>query len=114
MAHESKVLAEGLRRLIRFRDSHPELEERFVDVRYNELVADPLTVIRRVYQQFRLPLSEVAAERMRRLAAARTRYPKPRASSALRGLGSHAVAELFRFEQYCARFGVSSQRPQLP
>jgi hypothetical protein len=112
--HESKVLAEGLRRLIRFRDAHPELEDRFVDVRYQDVVADPLAVIRRVYQQFRLPLSEVAAGRMRQLAGTRTRYPKPRTGGALRELGSHAAAELVRFEQYCARFGISSQRPQLP
>jgi hypothetical protein len=114
MAHESKVLADGLRRLIRFRDAHPELDDRFVDVTYNDVVADPLAVIRRVYQQFRLPLSQVAADRMRRLAGARTRYPKPRAGGALRELGSHAAAELVRFEQYCARFGISSQTPQLP
>jgi Sulfotransferase family len=114
MHHESRVLAEGLRRLIRFRDAHPELEDRFVDVRYQDVVADPLAVIRQVYQRFRLPLSEVAARRMRQLAGTRARYPKPRTGSALRELGSHAAAELVRFEHYCARFGISSQRPQLP
>jgi hypothetical protein len=112
-AHESKVLAEGLGRLIHFRGTHPELDHRFVDVKYTDLVSNPLAVIRNVYQQFALPLTTVAAERMRALAAARKRYPNARTAGGRRGVRSYAAAELARFEQYCVRFGVSLQRPQM-
>jgi hypothetical protein len=112
-AHEAKVLAEGLNRLIHFRGAHPELEHRFVDVKYTDLVSNPLAVLRHVYQQFALPLTTVAAERMRKLAAARKRYPNPRTTGEPRGVRSYAAAEWARFEQYCARFGISLQRPQM-
>ena len=41
-AREARVIAGGMERFIRFRDLHPELEGRFIDVKYSELVADPL------------------------------------------------------------------------
>jgi hypothetical protein len=110
--HESRVLAEGVARAIAFRDAHPELANRFVDVKYTDLVADPLTVVQRVYQQFEMPLTATAVERMRRLAGCRTRYPKHRASAALPPRKPPATADA-RFAQYCARFGISLQTPQL-
>jgi hypothetical protein len=113
LAHESKVLAEAASRAICFRDAHPELEDRFVDVKYTDLISDPLAVIQRVYGQFELPFSTIAAERMRNLAAARARYTNHRSLGALGGLKSLATAEMARFEQYCVRFGVSSQKAQL-
>ncbi len=40
-ARESRVLAERMERFMRFRDTHPELADRFMDVSLHELVADP-------------------------------------------------------------------------
>ena len=50
---EARVLAGMTDRLIRFRDARPELAERFVDVNYGELIADPLAVITRIYGRVR-------------------------------------------------------------
>ena len=113
IAHESKLLAEGAGRAIGFRDAHRELEDRFVDVKYTELISDPLAAIRRIYGQFGIPLNREAADRMRRLAGIRRRYPNPRSRGALSGLKSLAAVERGRFEQYCARFGIAFQSPRL-
>ena len=113
LAHESKVLAEAAGRAIHFRDTHPELEDRFVDVKYTDLISDPLAVIRRVYGRFERSLNPMAAEQMRRLAGARARYATSQPRGALSELKSLAVLEMARFEQYCTRFGISSQGGQL-
>ena len=39
---EARELAAGMERFIRFRDGHPELAGRFIDVNYSELVSAPL------------------------------------------------------------------------
>jgi hypothetical protein len=105
-ARETRVLAEGVELFIRFRDTHPELANRFIDVSYNELVADPLATVRRIYLQLDTPLSDLAVERMRCLIPARSRYRKARTTAAAADFGAHARAEERRFEQYCARFSI--------
>ncbi len=105
-AREARVIAGGMERFIQFRDQHPELEERFVDVKYSELVADPLGIVRQVYQRIGAPLSPAASERMRALISKRSRYPKGQRPK-LASLGIQAAAETSRFEHYCSRFGVA-------
>jgi hypothetical protein len=100
------LVAEAIDRSTRFRDSHPELAHRFIDVRYTDLVADPLAAVRQIYDQLELRLSDAAAERMRRLAAHRSRYPKRIGSPTLALLKLDVLAEARRFERYCFRFGL--------
>ena len=50
---EARAIAERMERFIRFREVHPELAGRFIDVNYSELVADPLAAVRRIYHQLR-------------------------------------------------------------
>jgi hypothetical protein len=57
--------------ITRFRDAYPNVARQFIDVTYRELVADPLGVVRRIYEHY-IRLSVMAAERMRRLASARS------------------------------------------
>lgn len=106
---EARVMADAIDRSTRFRDTHPELAHRFIDVRYAELVADPLAVVHQIYHQLNIDLSERAADRMRQLAAGRSRYPKRFGSRTLAQLGLDALAEARRFERYCFRFGVGEQ-----
>lgn len=100
--HEARNLAEGMESMISFREAHPELEGRFIDVKYRELVSDPLSVVRQIYRQLEMPLSEVAAERMERLASTRSRYKGPRASPTLEKLGLDEAVERRRFQTYCS------------
>ncbi len=84
---EARVLAGMTDRLIRFRDARPELAERFVDVNYGELTADPLAVINRIYRRCDLTLTPKAAERIRRLASGRSRYRGRRSVPSLADIG---------------------------
>jgi hypothetical protein len=72
---------------MRFRNAHPELAERFVDVNYGELTADPLAVINRIYGRFDLTLTPEAAGRIRRLASRRSRYRGRRYIQSLADIG---------------------------
>lgn len=112
-AREARVLAEGTERFIAFRDRHPELADRFIDVKYSELIAEPVAAVRRIYRALEVPLTEVAADRMHQLAAARSRYRGPRASGQAARMGLGTSLEAQRFERYCSRFGLAFQKADL-
>jgi Sulfotransferase family len=98
-----------LRQLSRFRDAHPELAKRFIDVKYGELTSNPLAVVRRIYAHLGIPPRKAATERMQRIASNRTRYRRARSRPALADLEINGIAERRAFEGYCARFGISWQ-----
>jgi hypothetical protein len=104
---EAMLLARAMENFIRFRDAHPELENRFIDLSYSDLITNPLAAVRRLYEQLDAPLSEEAAERMRQLISQRSRYQKhnPR----LTEFGIDVLHEARRFSQYFFRFGVPCQ-----
>jgi hypothetical protein len=81
------VLAGMSDRLTRFRDARPELAERFVDVNYGELTADPLQVIKRIYARCDLTLTPEAAGRIGGLASRRSRYRGRRSLPSLADIG---------------------------
>jgi hypothetical protein len=107
---EALMLAEGIQRIMRFRDAHPELATRFIDVRYRELVSDPLAIVRQIYQQFDIRLTDAAAERMQRMASNRSRYQRNNGSPTLAEVGLDGPTEIRRFQRYCARFGITCQQ----
>ena len=47
-----------------FRRAHPELEHRWVDVNYADLVEEPLAVVRAIYERFNWPLERAAINAM--------------------------------------------------
>jgi Sulfotransferase family len=110
---EARMLAEALGRITSFRDAHPELAGRFIDVKYGELVSDPLAVVRRIYHHLELRLTDFASERMQRLAWSRSRYRARQASPTLKDLGLDGPSETRRFEPYCSRFGIPFQSTDL-
>ena len=109
--HETRLLAEKMESSIRFRDFHPELAGRFLDLNYTELISDPMAAVRRIYQHMDRPLTQPAVQRMQQLVAARSRYrwqknqPRPD-----RGLDASEVMR--RFENYCLRFGIRSRQTE--
>jgi Sulfotransferase family len=105
---EARILADTMERSIRFRDEHPELAGRFLDLNYREIVSDPLGSVRRVYQHMDSPLTERAVERMRQFIATRSRYHR-RQNPTLADLGLDVTAETRRFQNYCNRFGIPLQ-----
>ena len=57
-------MARMLERAIDFRTSHPELEHRWTDVSYFDMVEDPMAVVAHIYDRFGWPLEEDAVARM--------------------------------------------------
>ena len=84
---EARVLAGMADRVAEFRQARPELAERFVDVSYGELTADPLAVVNRIYRRSDLTLTPEAAERIGRLASRRSRYRGRRSIPSLAEIG---------------------------
>lgn len=108
---ETRVLAETMERSIRFRDLHPELAGRFLDINYPELISDPLGMVRRIYQHAEGELTQEAIERMNRFIATRSRYRRRR-NPTLADLGLDVAAEVRRFQHYCQRFGVPCRQAE--
>jgi hypothetical protein len=76
VSKESRALADNVERTTTFRASHPELETRFVDIEYDELMANPLAVVANIYYEFGAELTAAAAQQMHQLASRRSRYPE--------------------------------------
>jgi len=96
--------------ITRFQDVCPDVSENIIDVTYCELVSDPLAVVRRIYDRLGIQLKDSAAERMRRLASARSAYKKRVRGSVPTGdLGLDRVGVSHHFEDYCSRFGICCQ-----
>jgi hypothetical protein len=107
-AREAHVLAEGMERFIQFRDQHPELAERFIDLKYTDLINSPLSAVTQIYRHLDVPLSEEASKRMRCLASQRSRYNGVSQRVASKRSDGAPVKEARRLEQYCARFGLDT------
>jgi hypothetical protein len=112
-AREARVLAEGTERFIRFRDTHPELADRFIDVKYGDLVSDPMATMRQIYAQLNLAFTPAAAERMQLLASTRSRYRGRRGAAGTGETKTETAKEAKLFERYCSRFDLSSRVPEL-
>ena len=84
---EARSLIESMESIRSFRKAHPELSGRFIDVHYDELVSDPLKVIRHIYHRLNWHLVETASERIKRLAATRSRYKRRHGRPMLADLG---------------------------
>jgi hypothetical protein len=111
-AREARVLAEGAERFIRFRDNHPELAERIIDVRYTDLISDPVATVRRICDGIGAGIPDVMAERVQQLASHRSRYRGTRASAQSGSLGLDKQLSL-RFQRYCSRFGLPFREADL-
>jgi hypothetical protein len=105
---EAENLSSNMDRMIQFRDRHPELADRFIDVNYSELSEDPLRVVRRIFRHFDLPLSDETLARMQRLARSRSAYAGRHTAPTLAEVGLNPRAQWKLFGEYCRRFGISS------
>jgi len=63
-AEQLAFMSEMLNGATRFRSAHPELEHRWVDVAYVDLIRDPMKVVRDIYSRFGWPLEQTAVNEM--------------------------------------------------
>jgi hypothetical protein len=98
--------AEGLDRALRVRDEGVIAAERFFDVRYVDLLRDPLGSVRRIYRHFDLALTRAAEERMRRFLAQHPKDKHGRHRYTLGEFGLDPDEEGARYRAYRERFGL--------
>ncbi|MDJ0850325.1 MAG: sulfotransferase [Myxococcota bacterium] len=94
------------------RDRHPERSAQFLDLHFQEIVADPLGCVRRVYRHFDLPLAAEAEARMRAFLASNPRAGHGPHDYSLERFGLSADAVRHAFKGYCERFHVAHEDPE--
>jgi hypothetical protein len=100
----SRRWAEAIARAMRFRDQRGAPAERFLDLYYVDLVADPVAAVRKVYAHFDLPFSAGLEEAIR---AFLRRNPKDRFGRhdySLEQFGMSLEEETRRYAAYRTRF----------
>lgn len=99
----------GIEAAIRVRGSSRVSRERFLDVHYEDLVADPVAAVRRVYAHFGLSFTEEAARRIRRHLAdnAQDRHGRHEYSPEEFALDPDEIAAPFK--RYRDHFGVRAE-----
>jgi hypothetical protein len=107
-ASELASWAEAMRRMLAVRERAGE--ERFVDVHFHELVADPIATASAAYARLGLPFTAAAERALRAHAAAnpRGKHGEHRYRLADYGLDAGAVRTAFR--PYLERCGVREER----
>jgi hypothetical protein len=98
--------ADGIARALAARDDGCAPARSFVDVQYADLVRDPIEVVRRVYESFALPFSDVFEARMRRFLAENPKGKHGRHEYKLAQFGLRADVERERFRAYRERFDL--------
>lgn len=91
------------------RDAAGEGPARFHDVRYAELVADPVTTIAGIYDRFDIAFGGEAEARIRRAIAARPQGRHGAHRYDFRNTGLPVEEERRRFRDYQERYGVPSE-----
>ena len=114
-AEQLAFMSGMLDRAVDFRLAHPELEERWIDVNYYDLVEDPMGVIRAIHEHFGWTLEQAAVDSMTdwrfRQAVHRQRETRHRYSLEDYGLTVEAVNAAFaRYREFLTSQGIRSLR----
>jgi hypothetical protein len=85
------------------------LAERFVDVRYQDLMRDPMVVVQRIYRHYDMELTEAAQISMRRFLAENPQNKNGKHCYSLEEFGLQPEEERRRFRFYTDYFGIKSE-----
>jgi hypothetical protein len=99
--------ATGLERALAVRDRVGP--DRFCDVHFQELLTDPLVVVRKIYGRFGLPFDAAVEGRMRQALAENPRDKHGVHRYTLGQFELDPVHEARRFAGYCDRFGIAAE-----
>lgn len=102
--------SEMLRRGMAARDRRAAEADRFCDVQFNDLLADPIGCVRRVYAHFDTPLSSEAETRMRRYLAENPREKHGTHRYMLETFSIDPVRDGARFDAYCECYRIPRAR----
>ncbi|MCY3790996.1 MAG: SDR family oxidoreductase [Gemmatimonadetes bacterium] len=100
---------------VRFRENHPELEHRWMDVNYVDLIEDPFGVVRSIYKHFGWTLEQAAIDAMEdwqfRQAEQRRQEKRHRYDLQDYGLTPEKVTAAFaRYRDFITTRGIRSSR----
>ena len=114
-AEQLAFMSGMLDKAVDFRLAHPELEHRWMDVNYFDLIEDPFGVVRRIYQHFGWTLEQVALDAMEewQLRQAEKRRGEKRHRYALEdyGLTPESVNAAFkRYRDFITTRGIRTSR----
>lgn len=98
--------ADGLGRALAAREEGLVPAGRFFDVRYEELVRDPIATVRRIYAHYGLAFSPMTEQRMRRFLAAHPKDKHGRHRYTLAEFGLDRDEEAARYRAYRDRFDL--------
>ena len=115
-AEQLALMSNMMDRAVHFREAHPELEHRWMDVNYVDLIEDPFGVVRSIYKHFGWTLGASGYRRHGRLAgAAGTATPTGRSEHRYDlsdyGLTPEKVNAAFsRYRDFITDRGIRSSR----
>ncbi len=107
-AYETRNLNDKVKKILEFRATHGELEDRFMDVRYLDLATDPVGTVRAIYERFDFNLFIEDESRMKAFAAAernKTRFDSFSLADFILGPEQRSA----HFDLYCERFRVERE-----
>ncbi|MGZ4975328.1 MAG: sulfotransferase family protein, partial [Limisphaerales bacterium] len=98
IAHgEAEALQQKISRITHFREHRPDIENRFIDVTYTKLSADPLKTVRQIYDKLGLPFSEQAQRNVSQLAGQSGRYSQKGLTRQLRETKAEELVDAGQF-----------------
>ncbi len=114
-AEQLTFMSAMMDKAVHFRESHPELEHRWMDVNYIDLVENPLAVVRGIYKHFNWSFEQEAIDAMdnwlNRQAEQRRREKRHTYSLKDYGLTTEAVNAAFaRYRDFITTRGIRSSR----
>jgi hypothetical protein len=104
LAWEAAALADATERFMQFRDAHPELARSIVDVRYTDLIDDPVATVRHILERVDTPMTPAITERVHCMASGRSRHRGVRSARTVQPTLDRSLR--LSFKQYCSRFGL--------
>lgn len=102
-------VAMGLEKMMAERASGAIPDDRFVDLRYADLMRDPLAAVRAVYERLDMTLPDEIADRMRAYLAAKPRAKHGEHRYRLEDFGLDRERLRRGYAAYCARFDVPAE-----
>lgn len=98
-----------LEKIMQERASGAIPDDRIFDVRYTELVADPIATVRRVYANFEIPFTAAFEERLNQRLASRPREARGTHEYTFADTGLDLTAERAQLKRYQEHYGVASE-----
>ncbi len=95
---------------VKYRQVSGDLQRQLFDVHYSELVRDPMSMVRRIYEHFDLELTTAAEVSMQRFLAANPKNKEGVHRYSLEEFGLNPEAEKRRFQFYLEFFGIEPER----